>query len=313
MSNLLPDDLDKILVGDPEELKVHLTLVQQDVAVPNTKVKLHCHCLNVDGNGKVSIPRLAEYMRNALTSYAIPKARIAEAKERDNKFNDTTAVTHLHSEAKGAFTDLDNSGEGGELLLYLLAERFLKIPQILCKMDLKTSKQVHYHGADGVYASVDTDGLLNLHWAESKLYNDPISAIRDCLKSLAPFLVEDESEGAKRDKDLLLLRDKADLGAPGLTLALKEYFTRSNPQSTRVRYNGIALVGFDVDFYKPDGKAVSQEIAAAVVQAIEGWSGQILNRVTVEKLVSFDIHFLLIPLPSVAHLRAEFKKALGLQ
>ncbi|WP_223252149.1 Hachiman antiphage defense system protein HamA [Paracoccus mutanolyticus] len=46
------------------------------------------------------------------------------------------------------FTDLKSSGEGGELLLYLLTERFLGLPQILCKMSLKTS--AHYHGADGV-------------------------------------------------------------------------------------------------------------------------------------------------------------------
>lgn len=312
MSELTPSDFASLLVGDPEELDVHLSLVQRDVAIPGTKVVAHCHCLTTDGNGKVRVARLAEHMRDSLISYAIPKARIAEAKARDKRFNDTTAVNRLHAEAKGAFTDLDNSGEGGELLLYMLAERFLKIPQVLCKMDLKTATQMHYHGADGVYASVDGSGLLNLHWAESKLYDDPINAIRDCLKSLAPFLIEDESEGAKREKDLLLLRDKADLGAPGLTLALKEYFTRSNPQSNRVRYNGIALVGFDTDFYPPDGKTVSDDIAAAAAKAIEGWSKQISSRVSIEKLVSFDIHFLLIPLPSVAILRAEFKKALGL-
>jgi hypothetical protein len=67
MSDLSPDDLDNILVGDPDELKVHLTLVQRDVAVAGTKVVAHCHCLAVDANGKVNVTRLAEYMRHSLT------------------------------------------------------------------------------------------------------------------------------------------------------------------------------------------------------------------------------------------------------
>lgn len=76
----------------------------------------------------------------------------------------------MHHEAIGTFTDLSNTGEGGEMLLYLLAERFLKVPQVLCKMDLKTDSHMHYHGADGVYASVNEGGLLKLFWGESKVY-----------------------------------------------------------------------------------------------------------------------------------------------
>ncbi len=74
------------------------------------------------------------------------------------------------------------------MLLYLLAERFLGLPQVLCKMDLKTDSRMHYHGADGVYASVTEEGLLKLFWGESKIYADATDAIRDFLKSLAPFL-----------------------------------------------------------------------------------------------------------------------------
>lgn len=312
MSDLTPSDFASLLVGDPEELDVHLSLVQRDVAIPGTKVIAHCHCLTTDGNGKVRVARLAEYMRNALTNYAIPRSRIDEAKARDAKFKDTTASTRLHYEAKSAFTDLDNSGEGGELLLYLLAERFLKIPQIMCKMDLKTSSHVHYHGADGVYAAVDSAGLLNLYWAESKLYDNVTSAITDCLKSLGPFLLENDSESSKRERDLLLLRDKADLSSEALTTALKDYFDRSKPRSNRVRYGGIALVGFDSSIYPTDGKAAVEKLVEEATKAISKWSEHIAKRISEEKLESFDIHFLCIPLPSAEELRSEFKKALGL-
>lgn len=77
---------------------------------------------------------------------------MADAKARDEKWNSGEAVAALHEEAKRSFTDLALTGEGGEMLLFLLAERLLKLPQILCKMDLKTDTRLHYHGADGVYA-----------------------------------------------------------------------------------------------------------------------------------------------------------------
>ena len=157
------------MTGDPESLDVHLALVERDVLIDGHLVKIHCHCLTVDGNGRVQPRRLAEFMRNAVADYAIPRSKLAEAKARDAKYNSTEAVTALVEQARRSFTDLVKTGEGGEMLLFLLAERFLKLPHILCKMDLKTDPRLHYHGADGVYAGVTEQGMLKLYWGESKV------------------------------------------------------------------------------------------------------------------------------------------------
>jgi hypothetical protein len=252
-------------------------------------------------------------MRNAVADYAIPRSKLAAAKARDIKYNSTEAVTELVERAKRSFTDLANTGEGGEMLLFLLAERFLQLPQILCKMDLKTDARVHYHGADGVYAGVTPDGVLKLYWGESKIYNNPGDAIRDCLASLAPFLVEPDHEGADRERDLVLLSDKADLNDPALTDALRKYFDKSSPMSKKVQYCGIALVGFDVPFYpKDDGKALADEIGKASRAALDGWCGSIGKRLKAEKLDEMEIELLCIPLPSADGFRAAFLKAMGI-
>ncbi len=199
------------------------------------------------------------------------------------------------------------------MLLYLLAERFLKVPQVLCKMDLKTDSHMHYHGADGVYASVNEDGLLKLFWGESKVYANPTDAIRDCLKSLAPFLIEIDHEGAGRERDLVLLSDKADLNDPELTAAFKKYFDRTSPLSNRVEYCGIALIAFDADFYPKDGvKAIADKIASAAKLEMKKWIKNVKNRVSAEKLESFDIQFFCVPLPSADGFRESFLKALGI-
>lgn len=253
-------------------------------------------------------------MRNAVVDYAIPRSKLADAKARDNRFNSTEAVAELVERAKRSFTDLGNTGEGGEMLLFLLAERFLKLPQILCKMDLKTDTRMHYHGADGVYAGVTPEGILKLYWGESKIYGDASAAIRACLNSLAPFLVEPEQEEAERERDLILLSDKADLSNPEVTDALKRYFDKSSAMSKRVQYCGAALVGFDAPFYpKDDVKAVAEEIVKASRTALTGWCNSIGERLKLEKLDQMEIEMFCVPLPSAEGFRAAFLKAMGIQ
>ncbi|MCU1249876.1 MAG: hypothetical protein JWQ49_2905 [Edaphobacter sp.] len=276
-------------------------------------VKVHCHCLTVDANGRVQPHRLAEFMRNAAADYAIPRSQIDKAKARDAKYNSTDSVAALVEQARRSFTDLASTGEGGEMLLFLLAERFLKLPHILCKMDLKTDTRMHYHGADGVYAGVTPEGVLKLYWGESKLYSDASAAIRACLSSLAPFLIELDREGSERERDLTLLADKANLNQPELTDALKRFFDKNSPESKRVRYCGVALVGFDVAFYPVDAiAAVADEIAAAARVEFEAWLSTIDRRLTTEKLEQVEIELFCLPLPSVDGFRDAFLTAMGL-
>jgi hypothetical protein len=314
LSSITANDLTSALKGDPGAIDVHLALVERDVLIDGHSVKIHCHCLSVDGNGRVQPHRLAEFMRNAVADYAIPRSKLADAKARDDKYNSTEAVAALVEQARRSFTDLAKTGEGGEMLLFLLAERFLKLPQILCKMDIKTDSRMHYHGADGVYAGVTDEGMLQLYWGESKIYKDTTTAIRDCLASLAPFLVEPEHEGAERERDLILLSDKADLSNPTLTEALKRYFDKNSPLSKRVQYCGVALVGFDADFYPGDGvKAVADEIATAARTALNTWRGAIGERLRLERLNQFEIELFCLPLPSAEGFRKAFLKAMGLE
>ena len=252
-------------------------------------------------------------MRNAVADYAIPRTQLAKAKTRDRKYNSTEAVTALVEQARRSFTDLAKTGEGGEMLLFLLAERFLKLPQILCKMDLKTDSRMHYHGADGVYAGVTDAGLLKLYWGESKLYKSASEAISNCLASLAPFLAEPEHEDSARERDLILLSDKADLSDPRLTKALQHYFDKNSIMSKRVQYCGVALVGYDAQFYPgEDVTAIADEIASAARADINTRHAKISECLKREKLDRFEVELLCVPLPSAEDFRSAFLKAMGL-
>lgn len=66
-----------------------------------------------------------------------------------------------------------------------MTQSMLGIPQVLCKMPLKTSSQVRYHGADGLYGKYD-DSLKKfcLYWGESKLYSNFDDALSKCFDSI---------------------------------------------------------------------------------------------------------------------------------
>ncbi|MGN7870025.1 HamA C-terminal domain-containing protein [Paracoccus sp. 22332] len=307
------DDLTALLAGDPEELEVHFELIERDMRIDGIEIKVHCHCMRLGGNGAVSPRLLAEFMRNAAADYAIPRSRIREARDRDIKNNSMSASAAIQAEAIATFTDLKTTGEAGELLLFLFAERFLKLPHLLSKMDLKTDERMHYHGADGIYADVREDGVLQLFWGESKIYDDAARAVRDCLKSLAPFLTEEAHEHAERARDLVLLRDKADLSDPKMTEALKRYFDKSKVDSMRVENCGAALVGFDAKFYPGEGeKGVAETVIEAARAGLKTWSSSVENSVKKHSLEKFRIEFMCIPLPSAEGFRSAFLKALGL-
>lgn len=312
MNDISLEDFKSILAGDPDELDVHLELVTRDVTIDGHKTIVHCHCLTTDANRRVNVQLLAEFMRNSVADYAIPKSKMNAARLRDFELKSSSAVSALHHQACATFTDLKNTGEGGEMLLFLLAERFLGLPQVLCKMELKTDSRMHYHGADGVYADVGPDGLLKLYWGESKMYASVTSAVRDCLKSLSPFLLEDEHENSGRARDLVLLSDRADLDDPRLTTAFKKYFDRTSPLSKRVEYCGIALIGFDASVYEDtDGADVAKSVADRTALEVENILKKIQKRTTKEKLEEFEIQFFCIPFPSVDEFRAAFLKTLG--
>jgi hypothetical protein len=179
-------------------------------------------------------------------------------------------------------------------------------------MDLKTDSRMHYHGADGVYASVTSDGMLKLYWGESKIYKDGATAIKDCLASVAPFLIEPENEDAERERDLILLSDKADLSDPTLTDALKRYFDKTSPMSKRVKYCAVALVGFDAAFYPGDQvQAVANKMAESARIELKKWCETIGKHLKKEKLEQVEIEVFCLPLPSAEKFRAAFLKAMG--
>lgn len=318
LSRLLPDApalaaaLANLARGDPDGLDAYLFRVERDVPIDNTKTVANFYSVQADGIGRIRTNAFIERICTHIVDFAIPRSKIREASDSFARTGSSQKWLRLAQEAKKLFVDLSTTGEGGELLLFVLAEHVLRLPQIICKMSLKTSGHVHYHGSDGVHASIDpATSILSLYWGESKMYADPVRAIKDCLESLAPYL---KGENGRDERDLTLLSSFVDLDDPKLEASLKSYLDPDNPSFNNVKYCGLAFVGFDSDSYPAETeRAVSEQIAEAVRAAVRDWCTQVERRVTATQLELHDIHIILIPFPSVQAFRDRFLQQLGLQ
>lgn len=285
----------------------HLNLVTRGSTVGATKTLLHCYAPTLDGNGRLRIKALAEFMLERVLRFVIPRKSILAAEEEYAKSGSLSAFAKLHERAKSAFTTTAKSGEGGEFLLFALAEKELMLTQILCKMSLKTSTAMHYHGTDGVFAEVDADGVLNLYWGESKLYDNPTDAITDCLASIAPHILQEQGLGSASAQDMLLLNEYADLGDDAALVILRRFLDPDDPQSQKLKVCGLALVAFDDDAL-PGTHQTSDwaTIKTALHSKIPNWVAHVEKRAGLEKLDQFDMHFICIPMACANDFRQEF-------
>jgi len=112
----------------------------------------------------------------------------SEYKEKKNISHDDLIRKHsvLYDKAKSKFQKgVDNTGESGELILFLLLES-QGIYQIASKMRLKTSTEWPFHGVDAIHAEFN-DNKMILHYGEAKMHKTFESALSSATESIKNF------------------------------------------------------------------------------------------------------------------------------
>lgn len=307
----LADAVQRLPRTHGRSLDPYLVTVGEASVLAGTSATCRCHFILVDPQGVPRVSPLVNMLANQVVDYCIPRSRIEEAKKHLDNTGSTDKILQLQHEAKDLFTKIETTGEGGELLLYALLEIGLGLPQILCKMPLKTNPQVHSHGVDGVHARALSDGKLAVYWGEAKMYANVNAAIDAALKSLAPYLLD--TGGGSAQRDILLLRDHIDTGDERLTAALIRYFTEDTAEASQLVIRGACLIGFTMDKYthplQVDGSSVKTEVAKALTQ----WHNRLGMAINNEKLAAFELEVFFVPLPSVQDFRSQLLKHLGLK
>lgn len=300
--------LAELVRGDASEFLHLLKKYDFQDRLDGTRTNVRTHFLAVNAVGHPAVDLLSTAMARAAMDFCIPRARIEHAIQQFQKTGSTSHISRLEQQARELFVDADGTGEGGELLLFLLMEQLLDLPQILAKMSLKTNSNVHVHGSDGVHARLGDDGVLDLYWGESKLYKSSSDAFSDCFDSIAPFLSADGADTRRRD--LLLVRENINVQHPDLADYLVRYFDETNPESLNLRWNGVCLVGFDHANY-PDIGSLTDDQSKQVERAVKSWRTTVQHRLKKHSLLEVKMDVFCIPFPDVDALRKAVRSKLG--
>ena len=303
-----------LLRTQPDELNAYIETVCCNVGIDNTRTQAHCHCIVLDGNKRPRVKDFARFIGLKITDFAISRSQVNRAIKEVNDTGSTAPIDRLNSKARHLCNRLPKSGEGGEVLLSVLAETVLRLPQMFTKMVLKTSPEMHVHGSDGIHIGVnESNGNLALYWGESKLHADAAQAVRECFASLAPFLRDSGGSGAAQERDLQLMRDGIDFDDTQLEEAMKHYLDPDDSMRNQLEYRGLCLVGFDSDAYptEPNSKEM-EEVKHDVEKIFDERKKHIGKRVIEENIHTFEIEIFCLPFPSVDDFREAFRSELGL-
>jgi hypothetical protein len=312
----IEDAIQNLLIKGEGEIFSRIEKIGTELDVTGTETKAYCYGLKLDAQGNPRVNDLIEFVTTKLIDYSIPKKLQDEAKEQLNKTGSTSKIIELGKRAKHLFTDLEKTGEFGEMLLYILAQEILELPQLISKMSLKTSGQLHYQGADGIHVKYDkTDDTLSLYWGESKMEQTIYSGLKNCFESLKCFLLDTYGHESTQTRDLHLITSNIseNINNPDLENILVRYFDLDDDLSNKLKYKGICFVGFDsVHYPKKPLEKTTKDLINLFQKEMTIWldttGKQIKRHINLEK---FEIHIFLIPFPSVQDFRTHFLKTIS--
>lgn len=288
----------------------YLTTVCHKSEVVDTKIVVNCHHVALDGSGQPRLLDLTEALAEWMIDYAIPRRALLEI-ENDPDHVRRRKTLALRNQAKNTFKKNGMSGEQGEMLMFVIAEAILGLPQLLCKMDLKTDPEMHFHGLDGVHCGVGNNDNLAVYWCESKVHKDVSKAIGGALDGLKPFLLSAGAGDEDKKRELALVNRYMDLGDDTLQKLVLDALNPAKVEFNSVEWRGICFVGSDTDLYPDTPNSKSKETLAIELNVeLEKWMKSLRTRSIKRNLETFDIHFIFVPFGFCEDFRREMSAAL---
>lgn len=294
-------DLNKLLCASPEQYAQCLAVLKHDLKCsPGLSAELRYHYVDFNGDGEPKFQLLAQMLVHSIITYCFG------AKKRENLT--ATEAAQLFTQARDLFRKYDNAGQAGEVLIYFLLESVLGAPQILQKMPVTTNPAEERKGTDGLHAKWNPDlGLLDVFFAESKLYQCFTTALADAFVSMEKV----HATPMKTHELFLATHNLQHLGAD----CEDELMRFLNGQvGTKIRTNHACLIGFDWEEYKCLGDERRAQFLAEFLERYRTEAFALRDK-TDAKLQACAIkhlrfEFFLLPFRSVEDFRTWFNAAL---
>jgi len=251
-----------------------------------------CFYVDLDTNG----PKMAlfwDLLKNHIVKYVYP----VELRKRKKD---------VYRLAASRFSEADNSGEIGELLLFLILEACFNAVQIKAAMPLKIRRQMHSPGADAIHIKSEGEKIL-VFYGESKVYKDNNAAISRAVESSKNLIAnkkhfEDEVEFVQNNIVHFGYDDK-----------IAEFLNPYSKENTDCEYHYPCLICFDSSAYeafKQKDVPALELFMSKYTEEITGSAGKFNTELTNAAFLHKNFYLILLPFESVENLRVSFLKVL---
>ncbi|GJL94923.1 MAG: hypothetical protein DHS20C05_13280 [Hyphococcus sp.] len=305
-----------LLLGDFSHLESRIRHLDYDTDKCGERINVRCSYLAFRDD-KPTFDEFIDVISNHLTSFCLPRSEIKAAQQSIQGGDHVQAaltMDTLSQRARDLFIKAkkgsNRSGEGGEIVLYLLNEWQLKAPQIVSKMYLKTNNNMPVHGTDGIHARYDS-GLdkLFLYWGESKAHKTLEGGLSDALASIKKFIDE-----AKEKREIEIVSSFADFD--GLDDDAQEAFLKyldpyEEASNERVTVYSCLLVHNAPQFDNDASEDYEKLYIEEVNKTVEAFISSINQKVKGKALEQQRFEFFLLPVPDVQDFRDKFQAKIG--
>lgn len=267
------------------------------------------HFLKFDGNGVPLVKALAEFMYEHVIDYCLSARDRPVKLSAQESMRLAKAARKLFVHPPATEDDPDQTGEAGELLLYLLIEAILGAPQVVAKMELKTNPSLEINGSDGIHMTwSESDSVVDVYFGESKIYQDIGAALSAALKSIDSFHEKDILR-----HELLLVTRQLKHAHDKVKSLVEQLFSSGVPSET-IRINHACLIGYNWKIYEDIMKLKAGERLQSLRKAYTEDATRIHSlcqkRAPSFKNKQVNLTFFFLPFENVKDFRNAFNAAM---
>lgn len=305
-----------LLLGDFSHLAPRVRQLNIDTSACGDRIDVTCSYIAFR-DGTPTFDAFIDVIAKHIVPFCLPRSEILSAYEAMKEGDHVTVgrlMTELNEKARGLFIKAkkgsNRSGEGGEIVLYLLTEWLLKAPQIVSKMYLKTSNNMPLYGTDGIHARFDSaTNRLFLYWGESKVHATLSSALGSALTSVKEFI-----DLGHATREIEIVSDFSDFHGmdAAATEAFLEYLNPYAEESNeRVTTHSCLLVFQHEPLAPAKGQDPEEWFKAQIAGASNAFAKSVSDSVSNHGLGEQRFHFFLVPVPSAQDFRDKFQEKIG--
>jgi hypothetical protein len=273
----------------------------QDVLEIDTKIKGKFFLIKYEHDANRE-EQFVRFLLNNMENYAL-----TEEERQELKYHLSIVQTAFRRFVKNSKT-----GEFGEMILFFILEVYENAMQIVNKMAIKTSGQIHYHGADSIHFGLNGQVQV-LYLGESKTSErDFMAALTDAIKSITTFYTEEKD---KFEVDLISGNLSKDMPSE-IREAIKKYLDPEQQDKSNCCQTHAVFLGFEEAYLLEMeklhcGEELIKKVTDKYKERINQYVRSIEQKIAASDISDKRFYFFILPFKDLKKSKGQFSSEIN--